>query len=374
MRWILAVVGSLWVAVAAQACTIFVLTDSGRTLFFNNEDFSNPNTRIWFLPATNGVHGAAYVGFDDGWARGGVNTEGLAYDWVAGFKSKWKPMRGMKRVRGNSSQRMLESCSTVPQAIEFYRTHLEPSFAQSRILIADRTGASVIIGYQDGKFFLEEAQGNRGFGYGLETLRKELSTAAEPTVSNGVRILRACKQQGQFATKYSNVFDLRSGEMFLFPTADETEVKLNLAGELQKGQHFYDLPQLRQQLAEDLKPLLNDMNPNFLDEYQPLPEKEPEVTERVRRVMQSAIRGKMRAEDYSADLWQQLEPEQKKAQADLKKLGKLEKVILVGRIEESDKRIYRYRLDFKNASVLQIFAFDNRDKVMFTDSEGTVWK
>jgi hypothetical protein len=330
MRWILSVIGSFVVVAAAHACTIFVLTDSGRTLFFNNEDFSNPNTRIWFLPATNGVYGCAYVGFDDGWAQGGVNTEGLAYDWVAGFNDKWKALRGMKRVRGNSSQRMIESCSTVGQAIEFYRTHLEPSFAKSRILIADRTGASVIIGYQEGRLFVEESQGNRGFGYGLQTLKKELSTPPEPTVANGARILRACKQQGEFATKYSNVFDLRSGDLFLFPTADETEVKLNLASELQKGPHFYDLPELKQQLAEDPKPLLNDMNPNFLDEYKPLPDKEPEMTARVRRVMQSASRGKMRADDYSADFWKQLEPAQKQFQADLKKLGSLEKVTLVG--------------------------------------------
>jgi hypothetical protein len=374
MRWILTVLGSFFVAVAAQACTIFVLADSNRTLFFNNEDFSNPNTRIWFLPATNGVYGCAYLGFDDGWAQGGVNTEGLAYDWVAGFNSKWKGLQGMKRVRGNSSQRMLESCSTVGQAIEFYRTHLEPSFAKSRILIADRTGASVIIGYQDGKLFLEQAHGNRGFGYGLETLRKELSTPPEPTVANGARILRACKQQGEFATKYSNVFDIRSGDIFLFLPADETEVKLNLASELRKGPHYYDLPELKRQLSENPKPLLNDMNPNFLDEYKPLPDKEPEVTERVRHIMHSAIRGKMRADDYSADLWKQLEPEQKKAQADLKKLGRLEKVVLVGRMEKSDERIYRYRLDFKNASVLQIFTLDNQDKVTFTDSEGTLWK
>src|SRR5689334_17487099 len=200
MRWILLSIVSLFLETSVNACTIFVLTDGSRTFFFNNEDFSNPNTRIWFLPATNGVYGCAYVGFDDGWAQGGANTEGLAYDWVAGFNDKWKALHGMKRVRGNSSQRMLETCSNVGQAIEFYRTHLEPSFAKSRILIADRSGDSVIIGYQDGKLFLEESHENRGFGYGLPTLRKELSTAPEPTVANGARILRACKQQGEFAT------------------------------------------------------------------------------------------------------------------------------------------------------------------------------
>src|SRR5947209_17070321 len=71
------------------ACTIFVLTDTNRALFCNNEDWSNPKTRIWFVPATPKHYGAVYVGFDNGWAQGGLNTEDLAFDWVAGFKEVW---------------------------------------------------------------------------------------------------------------------------------------------------------------------------------------------------------------------------------------------------------------------------------------------
>src|SRR5690349_5563317 len=72
-----------------SACTIFVLMDTNRALFCNNEDWSNPKTRIWFVPATAKHYGAVYVGFDNGWAQGGLNTEGLAFDWVAGYKEVW---------------------------------------------------------------------------------------------------------------------------------------------------------------------------------------------------------------------------------------------------------------------------------------------
>jgi hypothetical protein len=61
------VLGLMWfVAVSAQACTIFVLTDTNRVLFCNNEDWANPMTRIWFVPAREGRYGCAFVGFDDG--------------------------------------------------------------------------------------------------------------------------------------------------------------------------------------------------------------------------------------------------------------------------------------------------------------------
>ncbi|MCF0075680.1 hypothetical protein LZD49_34730 [Dyadobacter sp. CY261] len=71
---------------AAFYCTIVVLSDAKRTLFFNNEDYSNPATRLWFLPATKKYYGCMYLGFNDGWAQGGLNQYGLAFDWVAGAR------------------------------------------------------------------------------------------------------------------------------------------------------------------------------------------------------------------------------------------------------------------------------------------------
>src|SRR2546423_14981131 len=75
---------------AVQACTIFVLTDTNRVLFCNNEDWSDPKTRIWFVPGSGEHYGGVYVGFDNDYAQGGLNTAGLAFDWVAGYTETWK--------------------------------------------------------------------------------------------------------------------------------------------------------------------------------------------------------------------------------------------------------------------------------------------
>src|SRR3954469_12435287 len=89
---------------SADACTIFVLTDTNRALFFNNEDWSNPNSRIWFIPAHLGDYGYVCVGFDSGRSEGGLNTEGLACDVVAGFDEKWRADARLRSSRGHSPQ------------------------------------------------------------------------------------------------------------------------------------------------------------------------------------------------------------------------------------------------------------------------------
>ena len=51
MEFVLALALCGFISVPVHACTIFVLTDTNRALFCNNEDWSNPRTRIWFVPA-----------------------------------------------------------------------------------------------------------------------------------------------------------------------------------------------------------------------------------------------------------------------------------------------------------------------------------
>src|SRR3954465_1001877 len=183
-----------------HACTIFVLTDTNRTLFCNNEDWSDPKTRIWFVPGVGKHYGGVYVGFDNNYAQGGVNTEGLAFDWVAGYMETWKPDPNVAVVWKNSGQQALEECATIEEAIAFFRKHQDRGFHRAKILLADRTGASVIIGQLDGKLQVEPANQCRGFGYGTQKLKKLLTKTTDHRLSNGAKILRAAMQNCQYAS------------------------------------------------------------------------------------------------------------------------------------------------------------------------------
>ncbi|HWN93946.1 MAG TPA: hypothetical protein VNT99_02845, partial [Methylomirabilota bacterium] len=304
-----------------------------------------------------------------------LNTAGLAFDWVSGFAEKYEPDPKLQPVRGNPSERMIESCKTVEEAIAFYSKYREPDFARSRILIADRTGASVVIGARNGKLHMATLRQSRGFGYGRAALEQELAKSPAPTVANGVAILRACLQPGDGGTKYSNAFDLKSGDMVLFPFPRRDEsVTFNLAAELAKGPHYYDLAKVRDQFTAAPQPLRNNMKRFYLDEFSPLADQEPAVTEQVRAVIRDSANGTMRSEDYTAEFWSVLAPQQKKIQAELKGLGELVSLTLVGRHDEAASREYRYRAEFDRMVVLQRFVFDEQKKVKSVQSEASELK
>jgi hypothetical protein len=362
----------LLVCAPVRACTIFVLTDKDRALFCNNEDWSNPRTRIWFIPAAGTNHGGVYVGFDDGWAQGGMNTEGLAYDWVSGYEEIWKPDSGVPIV-GNSSQRMLETCSTVRDAIAYYRSHKEMGFFRAKILIADRTGASVRIGATNGVLQVEQASDCRGFGYGQKTLDKMLTKTTEPTVANGFRILRASVQKG--ATKYANIFDLRSGAIFLHPLPNrDDEVELKLTAELESGGHYYDMPQIPEQLSQKQRPLLTNMKRWLLDECKSIPDKEPKVTAHTLGLFHDALNGTLHPADFTEESWKQEAPIQKEVQSLLRSFGELDSLTLVDRRDEDGRRHYRYRVQFTRATLLFHFIFDEQGRHAFGNAEDVLWK
>jgi hypothetical protein len=240
----------------ARACTIFTLTDSSRTLFCNNEDWEDPNTIIWFVPAaTEGTFGCAFVGFSNQWGQGGLNSEGLAFDWVAGFQTTWERDANshLQKAGGNPAEKMLRSCATVDEAIAFYETYWEPGFSYAMILIADSSGQSAIIGAKDNKMVVYKSAESRGFGYGIGQISEQLATRPEPTLQTAGAMLQSACQEGQYATRYSNVFDLKSGDIYLIRPDQPVPVQLNIRTELSKGPHYYDIPQIEQQIGKELK-------------------------------------------------------------------------------------------------------------------------
>lgn len=352
-------------AYSTNACTIFVLTDTRNTLFYNNEDYTNPNTRMWFIPEGKNHNGCVLVGFDDGSAQGGMNTHGLAFDWYAGKPDHYVPDAGLAHLKGNSSERMLETCKNVNEAIAFYQTYAEPGFAKATILIADQTGASVIIGSRNGKLYFDKSTESRALGFGDEIFGRMYNGKAFAEPSLGAEILKACVATGRGGTKYSNVYDLRSGDITIFDFSSLTEsTTLNLLEELEKGAHYYDIPQINKQTTGPSKPLLLNMHRLILHEFEVLPDQAPEVSSKVKKFMIDASDGTMKSADYSESLWKELAPLHEELQAEFESMGDIESIHLIRKEPKSRLTRYSFIIIFSRARLLTQFTFENKTQRM----------
>jgi len=361
---VLAFVGPL-----SFGCTIFVLTDARSALFCNNEDWKNPKTRMWFVPGHGKSYSAVYVGFDNGFPQGGMNTEGLAFDWVAGCKEVWMPDPNLPRVW--STHQLLETCATVDEAITFYRTHAEGGFTSAKILVADRSGASAIIGAHDGKLTVDRSTVTRGFGFGGETLDRLLAASPAPTFTQGAKILQACRQLGDYPTRYSNIFDLKTGDISVsLPDKPDAAVKLNLGEELKKGPHIFDIPELAGQMEKPLQPLPAAMSRiRLADRYKPLKDADPTLVAKVRRLIEELESGKSVQADFTDEVWRDIKQGEAESRAIGKLFGRLKRVTLVECSKEGANLAYRFVAVFQNNTVLFRLVFTPDGKVALFDGE-----
>jgi hypothetical protein len=128
-----------------MACTIFNATQSGITLVGNNEDGTDPITYVWFLPAEKSKYGRVYFGLSDKWPQGGMNDQGLFYDGTACPLLEVKKSEGKPIYNGNLSEKILEECSTVDEALELLGKYNLNYFRNGEMMIVDKFGSSVIV-------------------------------------------------------------------------------------------------------------------------------------------------------------------------------------------------------------------------------------
>ncbi len=244
------------------SCTIFTVSRGEKVLFGNNEDYTNPKTFYWVVPAGDGNYGGVYFGFDDLWPQGGINEKGLCYDWNA------LPVAALNRhseLPAFVAQRIglgcwaLNKCATVEEVIELVKSHSLGSSLKAQVHFADATGNAVVISAgPDGELAFTRKPPGDGYLVSTNFNRantrnaysypcKRYDTAVEMlekiegrsglTVDYVRSILDAVHVEGpQTNTLYSNIFDLRSGTIYLYHWHQFDEVvTLNVAELLARG-------------------------------------------------------------------------------------------------------------------------------------------
>jgi D-alanyl-D-alanine carboxypeptidase len=102
-------------------------------------------------------------------------------------------------------------------------------------------------------------------------------------------------------------------------------------------------------------------------DYQPIPDKEPKITDRVRGINDREDRGKLSAADFTPAMWAELSPWRKQIQEDGKTFGPALSLVLVDRTTEAGRQSYRYRVQYKFGTILLHVVIDDQNKI-------AVWK
>ena len=247
-----------------MACSVFNASRVDKVFAATNKDWNNRETRILFIPATPDKYGRVYFGYqlEEGFQNvGGMNDQGLWYDGASlPTRSDIENHYNKPRVKGELCEKALEECATVDEVIQLYKYYYTPHW-QGHSMWADRFGNSVIIEYGEKdvvfvrkeqgyqvmtNFYISDPKNSRWYNcHRFNAITEILKKTGNLNVEVMTEALDASHKEGLTPTLFSNVYDLKKGEIHLyhFHCYDEL-VRLDLAKELEKGDQYLEIPRL----------------------------------------------------------------------------------------------------------------------------------
>lgn len=238
-------------------CTVFYATDGNIILFGNNEDWSDSNSRIWFIPSERGKHGWIKLGWNGGFPQGGMNEYGLCWDATScAYLGMPYSEANKEKYPGPLMMKVIEECATVEEASAIFATYYCEDQYKAQYLLGDTTGASMIV---EGDSIIVKSSVHQILtnfyhshpelgGYPCwryETAASLLENCNEISPYLLGSILSATHQEGRYPTQYSGIYDLKKGIIYMFYYHNFEEfITINLKEELNKGSCSYDLPKL----------------------------------------------------------------------------------------------------------------------------------
>jgi hypothetical protein len=243
----------------SYACSMFKITLHGKTMVGNNEDFWNPNDRIWFEKGKNSEYGAFYVGFDNFWPQGGMNQAGLVFD---GFAEDYKAIAdtiGKKPLPMDFLKEIMRKCETVDDVKNYLSKSNLSGLETSMFFFVDKTGKylvvegdSLIIGnnehYIASNFYPSQIKNECDVPLSyFQKGRKYLENNKDTSVAFCSSVMDTMHQERVWGagTMYTTIYDLKEGAIYLYFFRDYKQViKFNLNEELVKDNHSLVVPDL----------------------------------------------------------------------------------------------------------------------------------
>jgi len=242
-------------------CSAVYATDGRQILVGNNEDSGQPLAKVWFVSPGEDTFGLVFFGYGDFRAQGGMNDQGLFFDFLSVAKElpvlleSKQPYPGANFIVYDAMAR----CATVDCVVEMFEKYYDRETWALQHLFGDATGESAVIepqailsqrgGYQVATNFYQStvAPDRRVLACPRYKTATEMLEGSPALSVEYVRDVMAAVHQDErrSPTVYTNVYDLVSRVIYVYYFADyEHVVTIDLEEELAKGAHAYDLAAL----------------------------------------------------------------------------------------------------------------------------------
>lgn len=255
----------------ASACTVFNCNRGDKVLVGNNEDWKYAtDVEMWFVSPSRNNYGRVLFGWKQLFffrqAQGGMNDQGLFFDWALCPKSNPPKFSFKKKIATfGMPERLLAECATVEEAIMWLKRY-NLIFIRSHIMLVDRSGKSAVVEWVEGEMRIlrkqKDCQAMTNFWLSHPELgnypcwrydavtkamddRNDISTEYFASILKKVSEYQCTKDGQESGTIYSNIYDLNNGDIYIYYKRDfENPIKFNLQTELNKGNHSYKLKSL----------------------------------------------------------------------------------------------------------------------------------
>lgn len=239
------------------ACTVFYIYRDGVMLGGSNEDWKDPNTRVWFYPSGGEKRGWVKFGFAGGFPQAGMNDKGIFWD---GTSNPWQDMpfseANKEKLAYPLMQKVMEECSSMDEAINVFSAYYCDDQYRGQYLLGGAEGRSVIFdgdhlhtNEYSAQVLTNFHQSNPELGgfpcWRYEQAMQMLDTCQVPSIKQIGAILDATHQEGNYPTQYSVIFDPLRKEIYLFHFHNYHEfLRIELSRHLSADTVSYAVPPL----------------------------------------------------------------------------------------------------------------------------------
>jgi CubicO group peptidase (beta-lactamase class C family) len=232
---------------------MYKVTENGKTIVGNNEDYLSPNSQFWFEDSTVGKYGVMYMGLHNNFAQGAVNEKGLVFD---GFYVPYLAITNTEGKAivpiGNAIRNIMQSMSNVGEVKSYLERINLSSLTNSMLVFVDKSGEYLIV---EGDEMIIGKESEKSFSNFYYSQTKNVNEVNKSYFQNGLKFLTTSNKKATLdycsqamahfaqknsinATQYSTIYDLNALKIRVYLFHDYSQfIELDLTKELKKGNH-----------------------------------------------------------------------------------------------------------------------------------------